>query len=82
MRTFLRTVLWVVLLVFLVLDYRIAAYLIHGPDLIFFDSQGRMLPKPSLSARDYTILAVLLLAQVSLALAQFRLRQRRPPPSR
>ncbi len=68
--------IWLVLLLLLLLDYKTIEYLRHGPDVIYFDEQGRMLPKPPLSAMDFTALGVLVGLQVLLLIKQHRLRKR------
>jgi hypothetical protein len=59
-------------------DYKAVEYLRHGPDIIYFDNNGRILPRPPLSVRDWTGLIVLIVVQVFVIFALYRSYRRKP----
>ena len=72
-------VLALLLLVFpYVLDYKAIEYLRHGPDILYFDTNGRMLPRPPLPAVDCAVLAVLVALQAIVIFALYRSHRRNP----
>jgi len=69
---------WVLLVFLLAADYKALEYVRHGPDIIHFDNDGPILPRPPLSAGDWMGLLVLIAAQVFLVLALYRSYRRKP----
>ena len=77
LRGVLQVWLWFALVYLLATDYKVIEYFRHGPDVLHFDSQGRMLPRPPLSIQDYGVVAVLITVQALLVLGLYRLHRRR-----
>jgi hypothetical protein len=69
---------WVLLVFLFAVDYKAVEYVRHGPDIIHFDNDGLILPRPPLSASDWMGLLVLIAAQAFMALALYRSYRRKP----
>jgi hypothetical protein len=60
------------------LDYKAIEYLRHGTDILYFDTNERMLPRPPLSAVDCAVLAVLVALQAIVIFALYQSHRRNP----
>lgn len=83
LRTIIRGLLqvwaWLLLVFLFAADYKTAEYLKHGPDIIHFDNEGRILRRPPLSVRDWAGPVVLVVVQGLVMWALYR--SHRPKPN-
>jgi hypothetical protein len=77
-RGLLQVWAWLLLVYLFAADYKAVEYFRHGPDIIHFDDNGRILPRPPLSVLDLTGPIALLVVQVFVIFALYRSYRRKP----
>lgn len=77
-RGLLQVWAWLLLVFLFAADYKTVEYLKHGPDIIHFDNEGRILRRPPLSVRDWAGPVVLVVVQGLVMWALYRSYRRKP----